>query len=166
MGKSLKNTDDTSNTFADSMVRVEALSTVGKTVALAQSPGVDAGCTVRGSGSRAAGTRVMTYWEREWEMNTKGPKWLKSPLLGWVPYVLGSPLLDHSQSLFSSHTKSKEEMCKGVIISLDLPTLPNYTLLSMLYLLISITTSYLSFSTFIKCVIHSTTFNLHSSIMR
>lgn len=46
--------------FADPMVRIEVLSTVGQTVALAQSLGVDAGCTVRGPGSRAAGTRLMT----------------------------------------------------------------------------------------------------------
>lgn len=46
--------------FADPVVRVEALSTAGQTVALAQSLGVGAGCTVRGPGSGAAGTRVVT----------------------------------------------------------------------------------------------------------
>lgn len=51
MGKSLKNDDDASDTFAGPVVRVEALSTVGQTVALAQGLGVDAGCTVRGRGS-------------------------------------------------------------------------------------------------------------------
>lgn len=59
MGKSLKK--DKSGTFADPMVRVEALSTAGQTAALTQSLGVDAGHTVRGRGSRAAGTRVMTH---------------------------------------------------------------------------------------------------------
>lgn len=48
--------------FADPVVGVEAHSTVGQAVALAQSPRVGAGCTVRGPGSRAAGTRVMTYF--------------------------------------------------------------------------------------------------------
>lgn len=48
--------------FADPMVRVEALSTAGQTAALTQSLGVDAGHTVRGRGSRAAGTRVMTHF--------------------------------------------------------------------------------------------------------
>ena len=51
MGKSLKNDDDASDTFADPVVRVEAFSTVGQTVALAQGLGVDAGRTVRGRGS-------------------------------------------------------------------------------------------------------------------
>lgn len=37
--------------FADTMVRVEALSTVGQTVALAQGLGLDAGGAVRGRGS-------------------------------------------------------------------------------------------------------------------
>lgn len=45
---------------ADPMVRVEALSTAGQTVALLQNLRVDAGCTVRGPGSGAACTRVMT----------------------------------------------------------------------------------------------------------
>lgn len=59
-GKCLKNNNDTNNTFADPMVRVEALSTAGQTVALLQNLRVDAGCTVRGPGSGAACTRVMT----------------------------------------------------------------------------------------------------------
>lgn len=60
MGKSLKNNDDTNNTFADPMGRVEALPTAGQTVAVLQNLRVDAGCTVRGPGSGAACTRVMT----------------------------------------------------------------------------------------------------------
>lgn len=56
MGKPLSNDEDTTNTFADPVVSVEALSTVAQTVALAQSPVVAAGCTVRGRGAGAAGT--------------------------------------------------------------------------------------------------------------
>lgn len=56
MGKALKHNDGTNNTFADPMVRVEALSTGGQTVALAQNLGVGAGRTLRGPWSRAAGT--------------------------------------------------------------------------------------------------------------
>lgn len=59
MGRFLKD-GDPSDTFADPVVRVEALSTAGQTVTLAQSLGVGAGCTVRGPGSGAAGTRVVT----------------------------------------------------------------------------------------------------------
>ena len=47
------------------MVRVEALSTVGQTVALAQGLGVDAGGAVSGRGSWAAGTWVVTNWGRK-----------------------------------------------------------------------------------------------------
>lgn len=116
MGKALKHNDGTNNTFADPMVRVEALSTSGQTVALAQNLGVGAGCTLRGLWSRAAGTWVMTNWGREWEGNTKWLRWPKSPLLDWAPNALGSPLLYHLQPPFSSHTKSREKMCPEVII--------------------------------------------------
>lgn len=60
MGNSLKNEVNTSDTFADPVVREEAFSTAGQTVALAQGLGVGAGCAVRSHGPRAAGTRVMT----------------------------------------------------------------------------------------------------------
>lgn len=132
MGKSLKNDDDASDTFADPVVRVEALSTVGQTVALAQGLGVDAGCTVRGRGSWAAGTRVVTNWGREEEGNTMGPRWLGCLLLGQAPYVLGSPLIYHSIPLQLLH-KIKRYMCSKVVIAPELPTLPLYPSFTMFY---------------------------------
>lgn len=46
--------------FADPVVRVEALSTAGQTVALMKSLGMEAGCTVRGCRSGASGTGDVT----------------------------------------------------------------------------------------------------------
>lgn len=130
MGKCLKNNDDTNNTSADPMVRVEALSTAGQTVALLQNLRVDAGCTVRGPGSGAACTRVMTDWGRERQGNTRDRgEWRATSWLGSVGARKPSP--HHTQSPFSSHTKSRGKMCQEVVTSPELPTLPFTHLLSM-----------------------------------
>lgn len=57
----MRNNSDANRTFADPMVGIEALSAARQAVTLMKSPGMDAGCTVRGCRSRAAGTRDVTH---------------------------------------------------------------------------------------------------------
>lgn len=97
MGTFLQNDDDTNDTFADPVVRVEALSTAGQAVALAQSPGLDASCAVWAHGSRAAGTWIMTSWGREWEGH-HGTQVTREPTSRLGSLCARKPLLCHSQS--------------------------------------------------------------------
>lgn len=124
MGKSPKNEEETNITSADPMVRVEAFSTAGQAVALAQSLGLDAGCAVRGHGSRAAGTWMMTNWARERE-RTMGPRTRELPsYLG--SFCAGIPFWVTLNLLQLSHQIKGKDIWGGGVILPELPTVPLY----------------------------------------